>query len=550
MRTIRTKTLILSVAGALATSLAAAAAPAPRPVPPFRMLYDNDLTNVTSRNSPFHRSGEPFTIDKFRASIDETAGTGVDVNVLQPGYGWVPCWKSKIYPYEQHVAWLKERYGETPRLLGGYNAENIMGEFIQRCRERGTAAFVSLRMNDYHHKNFVDFTKEEFATYRRGINRKFELKVSKFYLDHPEYRLNDIPVPPRGSMDLFDYVEKYRDEIRVNNLWDWAIPAVRQAKLAFIAELCENYEIDGFELDFMRHRWLFKRECPAAERLAIMTDFVRQVRGILDKNTKSGSRCWLSVRIPLRIADHRELGIDVGSWFAAGVDMFNLAPEYRMEQQHDLARIHTAVPDASLYLEVTFTPFSMRSDDARRDWVRIMATREMYFTAAHLAYSRGGRGITAYNFAYYREFSEPPFDVFKVLRDPALVSRQPQHYYLSERDCDGRRFSQKLPAAGLDRTFAIDMAPPAGGWTADGKLRVAGEPTLGTRVSEVYFNGQRLAPAADSGLPYATPQPIKPEKIRAWTLPKSIVQDGVNRVRIVFSPGGEGELRFLDIGIH
>jgi hypothetical protein len=527
------------------------------------MLYDNDMTNVVSCDSPFHRSGEPFTIEKLRTSIDETVGTGVDVNVLQPGYGWVPCWKSKIYPYEQHVAWLRERYGETPRLLNGYNAENVTGEFVKRCRERGMAVFISLRMNDYHHKNFVDFTKEEFAAYRNRIGRKFELKVSRFYMEHPEWRLDDILVPARGSMDLFEHAEKYRSEIRINHLWNWAIPEVRQAKLNFIAEICENYDIDGFELDFMRHRWLFKQEYPMEERLAIMVDFVRRVRDILDRNTRKGSRCWLSVRVPLLIPDQRVLGVDVKSWFEAGVDMFNLAPEYRMSQQHDLARIHAAVPDAPLYLEVTYATSTIRSDDSRYQqsrnwgprpgWFWIMATREMYCTAAHLAYSRGARGVTVYNFAYHRGFgSEPPFDVFRLLRDPCLVARQPQHYYLAERDHDGHQVEQEAPAAGLDRTFAMDMAPPSGGWTVDGKLRVAVEPALGTRACEVYTNGSRLERTADASLPYAATQTINPRKLGAWILPKSVVRDGVNHVRIVMPRDGEEELRlcFLDVSIR
>ena len=33
---------------------------------------------------------------------------------------------------------------------------------------------------------------------------------------------------------------------------NWAIPEVRGYKFAFIEELCENYDLDGFELDFLR----------------------------------------------------------------------------------------------------------------------------------------------------------------------------------------------------------------------------------------------------------------------------------------------------------
>jgi len=541
--------VVLLAGAALCALPALSAENSARQRPPYRLIYDNDLTNVISRPSPFHNQGEGFTIDKFRASVDEVAGTGVDAVALQPGYGWVPCWKSRIYPYARHVEWLKERYGTGPRFFGGYDAENVTGEFLDRCRAGRLAGFISLRMNDYHHKNFVDFTKEEFARYRDKINRKFELKVSKLYLDHPEYRLDDMPVPEQGNQDLFEYVEEYRDPIRINRLWNWAIPEVRQAKLDFIREIGEGYEFDGFELDFVRHPWLFKKDFPKEERVRIMTGFVRQVREVLDQTAKNGKRRWLSVRIPFRISDQEPLGVDVKAWYDAGVDIFNLAPEYRMEQQHDLAKLHEAVPEAPLYLEVTFTPYSMRSGKGKSGVERIMGTPEQYYTAAHLAYSRGATGLTVYNFAYYREFSEPPFEIFKVLRDPELVARQPQLYYLSDRDLEKRKFFQKFKGR-FDRTFALDMAPPTGGWTTDGKLRIAMEPAFGARTCDVYFNGVALRRASDVESPYPTKQPIDPEKLAAWTVPRSAVRDGVNQVRIVLPDGDPGELIFLDIAIR
>lgn len=522
---------------------------AARPRPPYRLIYDNDLTNVISRPSPFHNAGEPFTIEKLMASVDEVAGTGVDAVALQPGYGWVPCWKSKIYPYAQHVEWLKERYGTGPRLLSGYNAENITGEFLDRCRADHLAGFISLRMNDYHHKNFVDFTKEEFAKYRDKINRKFELKVSRLYMEHPEYRLNDIAIPERGDMDLFAYVDKYRDQIRINNLWNWAIPEVRQSKLDFIREIAEGYEFAGFELDFVRHPWLFKKDFPEEERRQIMTDYVRQVRQILDQTAKNGQHRWLSVRVPFRVRDMKLLGVDVRDWYAAGVDMFNLAPEYRMEQQTDLPALHAELPQVPLYLEVTFTPFSFRESGGRGDWQRVMTTPEMYYTAAHLAYSRGASGITVYNFAYHREAGEPPFQVFQILKDPALVAKQPQYYFVTERDGAGQKFSQKIGRA-FQKTFQIDMAPPTGGWTTDGKLRLAIEPAFGPEPCEVTFNGVKLERADDTDSLYPASQPIPAEKLGAWTLPKSAVRDGLNEVKISMPEGMAGELWVLDIGIR
>jgi len=58
--------------------------------PPFRVLYSNDMTNILTCISPWHKPGEPFRPEMLDATIDEVAGQGVDVHLLQPGLGWVP----------------------------------------------------------------------------------------------------------------------------------------------------------------------------------------------------------------------------------------------------------------------------------------------------------------------------------------------------------------------------------------------------------------------------------------------------------------------------
>ena len=66
-------------------------------------------------------------------------------------------------------------------------------------------------------------------------------------------------------------------------------------------------------------------------------------------------------------------------------------------------------------------------------------TDEQFYTAAHMAYARGGAGISVFNFHYYRltgervdpRVGEPPFHVFEAINDPARVAQMPQHYILN-----------------------------------------------------------------------------------------------------------------------
>jgi hypothetical protein len=578
---------ILGVPGFCLGLCLIACAQAPRPQPPYRTLFSNDLTNVVNCTSSYSPAGAPFDEKGLFGMVDETAGVGIDTHILQPAYGWVPYWKSRLYPAKEHATWFEERYGFPPGSYTQYmlNGGDIVGEFVQRCREKGLAPFISLRMNDTHEKMFVDLTREEMAVFRqlasdeelatktleerrqefikRRIRRFFDTTVSRFYMSHPEYRLNETPLPPQDAVDPFR-VDQYR--VGMNNIWNWAISEVRRHRLDFITEVCENYDIEGFELDFLRHNLFFKKDLPKDVRLKIMTAFIREVRAVLDRTARDGKRRWLSVRVPFRLSDHEPMGLDVKQWHEAGVDIFNLSCYYVTQQQHDLAKIHRAVPEACLYLELTHTLQRYRPVDKTRLGGRdgpelyILTKPEQYYTAAHLAYSRGARGVTAFNFVYYRAHeervggtvAEPPFEVFRILHDPALAARQPQHYFLSRHDHDGKTLRLRVNG-NFDRTYSIDMAPPAGGWTTDGRLRIQVEPSWNDASCRVYFNDVELPGTRDISEPYPTKLDEglgDAKSLRAWTLPKSVVRDGVNRVRIVAPDGPDAEMIYLDIGIR
>ena len=140
---------------------------------------------------------------------------------------------------------------------------------------------------------------------------------------------------------------------------NWAEPEVRDYKFGFIRELCENYDIEGFELDFMRHFSFFRLdETTGEERCRIMTGFVRRVRELLDRTAKPGRRRRLCVRVPAFLVAHDRLGVDLRQWVAAGVDMANLSYSFFTEQQGDFAEIRRMIPDAAVYVEMCHTTFT------------------------------------------------------------------------------------------------------------------------------------------------------------------------------------------------
>lgn len=505
------------------------------PRAPYRVLYSNDLTNVVSCISPWHKPKQAFSNRLIEASIEEVAGK-VDVHLFQPGLGWIPWWKSKIYPAEEHYRWFMERTGTTKLdSFGKYMLDggDVMKPFLAACRKTGQAAFVSLRMNDAHH--LENFNEKNLTA----------VSASRFYVDHPEYRLGPDPKRPE------------------QHVLNWAFPEVRAHKLAFVRELCENYDIDGFEMDFMRFFALFQVDkTPLEQRREIMTGFFRQVREILDRTSPPGRRRWLCARVPCLLPGLDALGLDLAQLAKAGLDMVNVSASYFTTQNTDFAAIRRLTAQPAMYLELCHTTWNGPKLSTGYDSFPFRrATPEQLETTAHLAYARGADGISLFNYVYYREhggpgrgaFSEPPFEVLKGLGDRAYLAKRPQHFFLSQGWNNPFVRPSPLPhkvAAKHNLKFDLDLAPPAGGWQKDGRLRLQMDKNFPDSAWTAKLNGTPLKPTPDVTEPFPTTSTTMlgtPEEHRAWQVPAALVKDGPNHLELTYTQGQPTYLVFIDL---
>jgi hypothetical protein len=518
-----------------------------RPKAPFHVLFSNDTTNILTCLSPFHQRGQKFTPQMIEATVDETAGTGIEVHMLQPGLGWVPWWKSRVYPYSEHVRLMKERYGLDPAKDGitDYMAHggDMVQVFVDRCRQKGLTPFISLRMNDSHGHELTLNPPDKMPGWAWEV-------VCPPVFDHPEWRIG-------GKLNDWN-----------TRVFNWAVPEVRELKLNHINDICEQYDIDGFEMDYMRHCSFFRlNETPPEERVRIMTDFIKRVRELLDRTAKPGRRRWLCVRVPAYVEAYEALGIDLPRWVQAGVDMVNLSYYYFTEQRGDYAAIRKMVPGAAVYVEMCHTTRlgPVVTQKSKYDNFSFRRTTDIqYYTTAHVAYARGLDGVSAFNLVYYREhggrergpFNEPPFRIFKHMGDPAWLAKQPQDYIIGDVWNAPGLASRPLPktlAAGQGATFTMDMAPPAGGWTQPGRLRIQAAADLGTSVWSCRFNGAELQETNDRSEPYDNPYPPLlggPEDHRAWIVPPSLPKDGANTIEVRLNAGGSAKLVYVDLAIR
>ncbi|MFA7343070.1 MAG: hypothetical protein WC003_02085 [Terrimicrobiaceae bacterium] len=393
--------------------------------PPFRVLYYNDLVNLLSCESPFHHQGEDFDVSMIDRSVDETGGLGVDAYFLQAGSGHLPLYPSAIYGMAEHVAWWKEHFGTDP--LEGEEGSFLRwildgGDVIARFRERvrgwGQAFFISQRLNDVH---FAECA---------GVpgNRKGAHWLSRFYAGHLGDQLGD------RTQYWFDWAPR---------ALDWRNPEIPAYHLGLIKEQCERYDIDGFDLDFMRFPAFFAEDVPRRERVEILADFIAGVRSILDRTAK-GTRRLLSARVPALRNKDEGIGIDLELWTRLGVDFYTVSSFYYTCQEVDFEETRRQAASVPLFLELTHA--TRVGEFLENSWGKTVdaftfrrTTPFQYYTTAALGYAAGFDGAAVYNFQYYRPhgsgnrgpFNEPPFDILPRLGNPEMLGRFPQHYFLS-----------------------------------------------------------------------------------------------------------------------
>ena len=159
------------------------------------------------------------------------------------------------------------------------------------CRERGVPFFPRVRMNSHY---VIDPAHPGYGGFRR--NRP------EMLLGRPGEQL------PEGSLQWAMRTGK-----------DYAFAEVRQYMEGIICESFERFDVDGVELDFMRHPGWFRIE-QAQANAYLMTDLVRRVRSRLRRRQQEcGRRQWLIVRVPPTLADSSRTGLDVELWMAEGL---------------------------------------------------------------------------------------------------------------------------------------------------------------------------------------------------------------------------------------
>ena len=419
------------------------------------VIYNQDCTDL------FVHVKEPLEPRHVDRMVDEAATGGADLFLVNPNAqrvnypssvwqtfwdGYAPGRREFFGPIPDDQLAQRERWvGQMQRLAE--QCCDYVERALARCRHCGIMAGISVRMNDMH-----------------DVPWPGSHLFSSFYMGHPELRLDNPPVCGWSAKGL-----------------NYEHQAVRDHYLVLIRELAANYDFDALELDFLRFHCYFPRREFGAHA-AIMTEFVREVRRILDG---TGRDALLTARIPATPASAFELGLDLEAWAEeslvqaiAPAAFLNTAWDMSVHEFRRVTKGRIAVypcADAS-----ACRPDSLPSRSLPTDPELLRG-----FAAGYLG--AGADGVEFFNFFCPREEvtpAEPRFDVLRELRDLGSLRGRPKAYTLTS----------GWAIAEADGPFQVPaLLPPS--HPRPFTFLLAAEPPGCNVVVDVTFEG--AAPAAD-----------------------------------------------------
>lgn len=251
-----------------------------------RVLFNDDGNEVLPYTTPE---------ELIALRVKQVANTQVDTIMYCTGGGGL---------FWGHQAKVGETLGEfvdksDPHAL-------TMSDSLATLKEQGTDPLAEVVK--YGHANNMEI----IWSYRMNNPEDsfVDWGFSRRKRQHPEYIM--------GKKSDWDH-----NNLTEAKVW-WALEdfdqdAVRDHIVDIFEDVCKRYDIDGIELDFIRHPLFFRPNLdgkPAtAEQVAKMTDMVRKIRAVTERvSLERGRPILVSVRAPLSVQSGLDIGLDIPTY--------------------------------------------------------------------------------------------------------------------------------------------------------------------------------------------------------------------------------------------
>ena len=353
-----------------------------------RLIYNCDGSNLYINQAP------PLGPENIYPYVEEVVDRNITTFFISPNLGMGIVSEMDGTNVNHGVA--PDRDSGDPLIVnlrslvdGGHDPLELV---LARAKQRGRETFISFRTNEVH-----------------GVDNPDTTVFSGFWKAHPEWHIGTPgeKLPEVYMQIIGSTITQSHRELLAGWLpggLNFAIPEVREHRLAQLRECCERYSIDGLDLDFLRFPMYFPQG-EEQDHVETMNAWLREVRQMTREVARTrGQPLLLSARVMARPEQNTAIGLDPFAWAAEGsLDFLTIGHFLRNDFLLPIGEFRELLPaDLPLYacIEITKEPHEYR-------------------TIAKQLWQAGADGIMLFNFFCYRERGEePPFELLDVLGDP------------------------------------------------------------------------------------------------------------------------------------
>ena len=430
--------------------------------------------------------------------------------------------------------------------MGGFS-RNKTADFIKQgtdplkmmvkfCKQNDIEVLWSFRMNDTH------------DAWGSWYGEHLVPQVKK---DHPEWLVSPLKKGAKpGSTSVEDYE---RSKHGGWSAMDFNHKGVRDLAVKLIEEVCENYDVDGIEMDFFRHLIYLKnpawgKDATQAE-LDKMTSMVRRVRKVTERvGLKRGRPILVGVRVPDSVDYCKAMGIDIVRWLAEDlVDILAVTGYFRLNPWEVSVKLghKYGVPVYPCLSETLLRD---------REASRARASLAAYRARAANVWHAGADGVYTFN-AF-----DPRSPLWRQLGDPRTLEtldkvytpgargvhvintwmRNGEKRFLNRRVLSPERPMTLEPGKAASVELRVGeriRERPAEGLAPDVQLRVRVQKLPDAADLSVGLNGHLLSGAAKTGV------------WLDYSVAPSLVKKGVNRFEITLAPGSAAKPILQDLAL-
>lgn len=393
------------------------------------------------------------------------------------------------------------------------NVKNPYKVRYEYCREKGVGMWISMRMNDVH-----------WASEPENIVH------GTLWHDHPELRRA---------------VYKTDSSFWFAQCFDYARKEVYEHHLNLVKEYLERFEMDGFELDWMRSPFHFRPGFEEEGRV-VLTQFMRDTRQLTDAVAKRfGHPVRISVRVPTHPEDALYAGMDIFQWIAEGlVDMITPSPYFSTSD----AMLPIELWKRLLRPGMVLAP-CLECQVSSGLCAPLPANPRLDAGLASSYYHRGADVIYLFNhmmrFSGYGDINEQR-EMFTRMSDRAVVERQPRRHPATFRESivEGMPGASPLPPAIYPGVCTPVRLNVGGGTTGRAARVILASATGETPKFEIYLNTVCCKRLTEYLLP---PMPEKDLLSQVFEIPAGALHDGENQIDVINRSGFPAAVKWIEV---